>query len=354
MRSSTSSNSGSQTPPSRRLGWPGLVGLVITLLLLWWVLHDVSISEVLSHIRTANPVWFVLAVTAATLTFPLRTIRWRYLLRYEGAPLPFAPLWHATAIGFMANNLLPARAGEFARAYAARQLTGVRFSTAFASIAVERILDGITLVALLVVAIMIGGFQASATVAGMSVERMATVGGLLFGGMLLVAMIVVRWPAASVDLGRRLFHRVLPDGLATRLTAMVEGLIEGLEALRTPQRLAVVLFWSLIVWAMNATSFWLAFLAFGLSLPWSAALLLQSVIAFGVAIPSSPGFFGVFEGAARASLALYGVAATAAVSYAIGYHLGGFLPITLLGLWSLWRANLRLGELRGAGGAATE
>ena len=104
--------------------------------------------------------------------------------------------------------------------------------------------------------------------------------------------------------------------------------------------------WSAVLWTVSAGSFWLAFRAFGVAVPWSAALLLQSVIAFGVAIPSSPGFFGIFEAAARASLALYAVPADTAVSLAIGYHLGGFVPITLLGLYSLGRAGLHLRELR--------
>jgi len=74
----------------------------------------------------------------------------------------------------------------------------------------------------------------------------------------------------------------------------------------------------------------------------------QGVIGFGVALPSSPGFFGPFEAATRATLAIYGIGADQAVSYAVGYHVGGFIPITLLGLYSLSRTHVHLGELRRA------
>ena len=332
-----------------RLHLSGGVGIVVTVLLLWWVLHDVSFGEIWRDVRDARWGWLLAAAGCATLTFPLRTVRWQLLLRYEGAPLPFGPLWHATAIGFMANNLLPARAGEVARAYAAARLTGVRFTTAFASIAVERIFDALVLLALLVAGLLAGGFGTSTLIGGIPVGRLVSAGAGLFGGMLVAALIVVRWPGPMTRLARRVTHAILPQRFADRVLALLDGLLDGLTALRAPGRFFGVVAWSLVLWLTNALSFQLAFVAFGLSLPVGAALVLQGVLAFGVALPSSPGFFGVFEGATRAALALYGVAAAAAVSYAIGYHLTGFIPITVLGLWSLWRANLQLSELRDDG-----
>ena len=87
-------------------------------------------------------------------------------------------------------------------------------------------------------------------------------------------------------------------------------------------------------------------LAFDFQTPWSAAYVLQTIIAFGVAVPSSPGYFGPFEIATRATLTAYGVSTAAAVSYAVTYHLTTFIPITLLGLYSLSRAHLHLADLR--------
>jgi len=306
----------------------------------------VSLREVWHEIRTARLGWLLTAAAGATLTFPLRAIRWRYLLRDQGAVLPLRPLWHATAIGFMANNLLPARAGEFARAFAARSLTGVRFTTAFASVAVERVFDGLFLVGLLVVGFLAGGFTTAATVQGVPLSRIALGGALLFGSVFVVALAVVWQPARTRRLAHAVLQRVLPARWADRVLGIVDGVLDGLSALRAPARLGAVVFWSLVLWLVNAGSFALAFVAFDLTLPWGAALVLQGLLAFGVAVPSTPGFFGVFEGVTRASLALYGVAGTAAVSLAIGYHIVGFIPITVLGLWSLWSAGMRMGDLR--------
>jgi uncharacterized protein (TIRG00374 family) len=284
-------------------------------------------------------------VLVATARFPLITVRWRYLLRIEGESIPFIPLWHATAIGFMANNLLPARAGEFARAYGARQLSGVRFSTAFASIAVERIMDGITLVAILSIGIWAGGFAPGTAIGGMTLGDIARTAGLLFGFALAVALVVVHWPAPTRRLTSAVATRLLPHRWAVRFVGFVDGLLGGLDALKSPRRSGAVILWSLAVWGVTAASFWLGFKAFGIEVPWSAALVLQGIIGFGVAVPSSPGFVGTFEAATRIGLALYAVDSTDAVSYALGYHITTFLPITLLGIWSLSRASLHLADL---------
>ena len=314
-------------------------------------MRGIELDELIGHVRQDRPVYFLAAVIVATATFPLRTARWRYLLRLEGQSLRFLPLWHATAIGFMANNLLPARAGEFARAYTAGRLTGVQFSAALASLAVERIMDGIAMVGLMTVAIATGGFARGVKVGGISLVGITGTAAVLFVVALAAAVAVVHRPTLALDLARRVFARILPARVADRAIRFVEGLLAGLDALRSPSRFAAVIGWSLAVWCTYAASFWLCFRAFTIAVPWSAPLLLQGLIGFGVAIPSSPGFFGPFEAVTRATLALYGVDAGRAVSYAVAYHIGTFIPISLLGLWSLSRTHLHLADFKR--GAAT-
>jgi uncharacterized protein (TIRG00374 family) len=288
---------------------------------------------------------FLAAIGAATLTFPLRTVRWQYLLRLEGEPIPFLPLWHATAIGFMSTNVTFGRAGEFVRAYAAKRLAGTKFTTAVGSIAVERVFDGITLVAFLVIASWAGGFGSETAVGNLTLGAIGKFFAAVFSLALLVAVVFVRWPEPALRTMRSVSGSILPDTWANRLVETIQGLVEGLDVLRSPRRFFAVLFWSLIVWTTGAASFWLGFLAFGIEVPWSAALLLQSLLAFGVAVQFSPGFFGQFEAICRATLVLYAVGTGPAVSFAFGFHLGGFVPITLLGLWSLSRAHLHLADL---------
>ncbi|HUL03205.1 MAG TPA: lysylphosphatidylglycerol synthase transmembrane domain-containing protein [Gemmatimonadales bacterium] len=331
--------------------WAWAIGLVVTALLLAWALHDVDPRAVLGHIARADLRWLILAIVLATATFPLRTVRWRVILRAaDGSRLPWGPLWHATAIGFMANNVLPARAGEVARAYLARRQLPVRFTTALASIGVERVFDGLFLVGLMTLAIAAPSFPRNATVGGVSLARVATWAAVLFSTLLVGALLVVSRPVWWVALFGRAFHAMLPVRTADRLTHLMEGVVAGLAVLTSPGRFLEVAAWSLVLWLVNALSFASCFRAFGLGVPPESALLLQGLIGFGVAIPSSPGFFGPFEAVTRATLAIYGIGAEQAVSYAVAYHIGGFVPITLLGLASLARTHVRLGELRQAEG----
>lgn len=326
--------------------------MVATALLLAWALHGVDARTVLGHMRRADPLLFAIAIALATATFPLRTVRWRVILRdADERPFPVTPLWHATAVGFMANNLLPARAGELARAYLATRQLPVSFATALASIAVERVFDGLVMVALLTAAIAAPSFPRHATVGGAALSQVAAWGAALFLLMLGVAMLVAFRPAPWLGFARRVLHAALPARYAARLSVAAEGLVAGLAVLKHPRRFAAVVAWSLVLWVVNGLSFAVCFQAFGLAVPWEAAYLLQGLIGFGVALPSSPGFFGPFEAVTRATLGLYAIGPDQAVSYAVAYHLGGFVPITLLGLYSLSRTQVRLRDLRGVDGA---
>ncbi len=333
------------SPPPRRSGaWVG--GVAVTAALLAWALHDVDLGVALAHLRRADPALLLVVVVVATLTFPLRTIRWRAILgAAPGRRLPWVPLWHATAVGFMANNLLPLRAGELARAYVATRLLPLRLSTTLASIGIERALDGLVIVGLMAVAIAAPGFPGQAAWGGLSLAGVATAVAALFGAVLLLSLLIVSRPAPWIAFFSRWAQRILPARLAGRAADVIEGLVEGLAVLRSPGRCAVVAGWSLVLWVVNAASFALCYRAFGLTAPPESALLLQGVIALGVAIPAAPGFWGVFEAAARLTLAAYAVDATAAVSYAVAYHASTFVPITLLGLYSLSRAQLRLRQI---------
>jgi uncharacterized protein (TIRG00374 family) len=319
-----------------RRALPAVLGIGISLGLLLWALRGVSLEDVVRHVTSAKPAPLAAAVILATLTFPLRLVRWRLLLRDEGGQAyPSGPLWHAVALGFMANNLLPLRAGELVRSYTASRLAGIRFTTVLSSIAVERIFDGLTIVGLLTVALLSRDLPRAVMVGGVSVAHLAQVGALIGCISLLVAILVLVGPVSA----ERLVRRVLPSPrLADRIVSLIEGIRQGLVVLRTPARLLLVLFWSVVLWLVNALAFYVGFASFDIPVSYYGALLLQGLLVLGISIPSTPGFFGPFEAVIVAVLALYGVPNDVAFSYAIAFHLTSFVPITLLGMWSLTKS----------------
>ncbi len=335
-----------ETPKRKRFGWPTIVGLLITVPLVWWALRGIHFDEVMEHFRTARTVPFVGAILATVLVFPLRAVQWRALLERPGQRLRLAPIWHATAIGFSMNNLLPARAGEIARAYAARKLSGIPFATALTTIAIARVVDGVTLFLLLAIAAASGALPGGAIVAGIPVARILRAATVVFTALMVIALAAVHFPGAALGGTERLSRLVLPRSWTPRVIKTIERVLHGLEVLKNWRRLGIVFSWTLVLWCVNALGFWLCFLAFRLDVPWYSAFVLQSLVNFGLVIPSTPGFVGVFEAVTRASLAIYGVEPGAAISYAVAYHFCSYVPITLLGLWSLSRAHLHFSEIQ--------
>lgn len=321
-------------------------GVAVTLALLYWVLRGVSFSQVAGHLREARTGPLLLAVVLATLTFGVRTIRWRILLRAtDGGPVAWSALWHATAMGFMANNTLPFRLGEVVRSYAASRLGGVPLAAALSSIAVERALDALTLLALLGVALLRAGLPADTVVMGARLDVVAGRAGIVCAVIFAGALFVVLLPRTA----ERLVRAVIPVArLADRVVAVIENLRQGMGALRSPARLAAAVFWSIAHWLLNAAAFFVGFRAFGIEVGFAGALLVQSLLAFGIAAPSTPGYFGIFELVVAAGLSLFGVPKDVGVAYGITYHIATFIPITLLGLWSLGRSGLRVRDAAGA------
>lgn len=327
--------------------WKATIGAILTLLLLGWTLRDVEPATLWQQLRGANVGLLLLAAVVATAIFPLRAIRWVVLLEPIAPQVRFMTAWRAVAIGMMINNVLPARAGEVARAYAiARETREVPFTSALASIALDRVFDAIVVFALMFGAMVAPGFPAGAMIAGRPATALIGTWGvaallLVLGG---AAMVAFR-PDIVRAVATRLVRATVPR-FEPRVVTFVEQATAGLAVLRSASRFTRVVFWTVVHWLVNALAFWIAFRAVGITTPFSSALFLQGLIAIGVAIPSSPGFFGPFEAFAKTGLQIYGVPVTLAVTWAVGFHLLTFVPITAMGAFYFSRLGLSLRELR--------
>lgn len=333
------------TPPDTGSGrrWLQLVaGLLISAGMIWFAFRDQSFAEIWQHIVAMRPLSMVVAVALATASFPLRLPRWRLLLRREdGGAVADGPLWHAIAIGFAGNNVLPFRLGEVVRMGTVSRLGGVPFPAALSSVAVERVLDGIVSLALLA----LGFFVADLPVDG-ALARQATLIGAVFLLALVVA-VVLAWRPAIAD---ALVTRLLPRGkFRDGVAAIVARVLQGLGALRDPRRAGPVLGWTAALWLVNAAAFWFGFRAFGIDVPYAGALIVQGLVMIGIALPAAPGFVGTFEAGIFVPLeAFFGIDHGVALACAITYHVLTFIPITLLGAWSLVSSGLSLRSAREA------
>lgn len=322
-----------------------ILGIALSVILLWWVLRDVSPSQVIHELGRANPWLFAIATICSTLIFPLRARRWRTILDPIYPKLPFGPLWRSTAIGMMVNNVVPARAGEVARAFALTRETDVPFSTSIASLAVDRVFDAIVLLFLAFLAVFDPSFPHGVRIGGQSVESWAIGGTTLVALLVVFLYALVFFPAQLIRLFE-LFARKLSPKIEERGRAALLTFSKGLSVLRSPTHFAAVFMWTVAHWLLNAFGWWLAMKAVGIHVPFSATLLLQALVALGVAVPAAPGFFGVFEKIAVLGLGIYAVAPDLATSWAIGFHILSFLPITIIGATYATRLGLDLKQLQ--------
>jgi uncharacterized protein (TIRG00374 family) len=326
-----------------------LVGIVITILALWWALADVRFADVWADIRLGDDWLLLAAVAVATFGFLVRALRWRVLLARVEPETRLRSRFAGVAIGFMANNILPARVGEFARAYALSRLEPVTASAALGTLVVERFMDGVVLLLFLVLPIFMPGFP-DGMLSGGTGSVVLRAAALAVALVLLALVVMAVWPRLFV----RVAHgcaRFLPKSLADPIVAGLDAFLASIAIMRDPKLLALGFAWTLLFWTWHGLSFWLGMLAFGIDTGFVSAIFTEAVVGFGVALPAAPGFFGTFHASATAALSdVYGVDPAQSLAFAFGYHFGGWIPITLIGLWYAWRLGFSLDDV----GAAEE
>jgi glycosyltransferase 2 family protein len=330
-----------------KFGWRAVLGIGISVVFLYFAFKNLDLAEAIKTAREANYWLLILSAATATCMFPLRARRWQTILDPVAPNLPFGPLWRATAIGVMVTNVVPLRAGELARPLAlTRQLPKVSFSTSLASVAVDRVFDGIVVMVLLAIGVVVAHFPTNTTIRGYSLTHAAgfVVGGAL--ALLVAFYVLVFFPRTLIRAFELVARRVSP-AIERRGAEMLARFSEGLSVLRTPGHFIAVFGWTLAHWLVQPLAFWLAFMAVGVQVPFAATLIVQGIIVILVALPSAPGFFGPFEYGAAIGLSLYRIGQSQAATWALLFHIASFIPITLIGAYYALQVGFSLGDMRG-------
>ena len=273
-----------------------------------------------------------MAVVSGLLGLWARARRWWYLFPPGSDPPGLLP---AMMIGYMANNVLPLRAGEIVRVVVVARRWGHGFWIAAASSLVERILDGLVIVGVLcalLLLIPVPGYVVSVGVALLAID-------VLIATALVAA---AAWPGES---RRLLAHLTRPwpviQAFALRL---LETLVRGLDGIRTVTRLPAIVAWTAIVWIMPAIAAWTALRAANLELSWVAGWTVLVFVGLSISVPSLPGYIGTFHAGAVIALSLFGVSEVPARAFALIFHASQYVPVTVVGWLFLLRENLSLGE----------
>jgi uncharacterized protein (TIRG00374 family) len=298
---------------------------------------DLHLDEMEETFRRVDSLPLVLAAIVSVLLLVIRAIRWRYLL-LPRAEVRFNSLLSATMIGFMANNVLPARAGEFVRAYVLSKKEAVSISAVLGTLVVERFFD---VLSLLLMFSLTYHFSSQPSWV-QSIGVVATIVFFVFLALLLFA--VVR-PGRFVAVLSR-WSRIVPGGFHERIEGILESFLEGLGIFRYRKLLLVVFLLSALHWLAFGWALSLGLRGFGITVPPEGPYLVLSVVSLSLAIPSSPGFVGTFQWFMVKSLSLYRVPENLSLPFSIGFHLILYIPTTTIGLIYFFRENISWREVK--------
>jgi glycosyltransferase 2 family protein len=316
------------------------VGLVA---LFFW---NVDLRGVLAAILSARPGWLALSLATTFVSLVIRALRWQYLLGPLGTTT-FGNVFRATAVGFAATSLLPARAGEVIRPYFLARHEQLSATGAFATIILERLIDTITVLLLLASYVFVFGRDLAFT---NPVEYKAVKwAGASAGAVSLLALVVLFVLAKDpARLARTIEHlaKVVPSSLAALLAKVAEKFARGLGAIRQPGRLLLSVAWSFPLWLTICLGIWSVAVAFRFAIPFTGSFLLLALLVLGVAVPT-PGAVGGFHVAFRfGATTFFGAPDAAAAGAAIVLHLFSVGPSLFLGLLFAAQVGLNLNGLR--------
>jgi len=328
--------------------------LVLAAGLLALFLYNVDLWGVVAAIVHARPGWLALSLATMLANLAIRSFRWQYLLEPLGSAT-FANAFRATAVGFAANSVLPARAGEVIRPYFLSRHEPMSATGAFATIILERLLDTVTVLAQLAAFVLFFSYKArvSNPLAFSAVKWAGVSAGAVALVALAVLFVLAGNPARFAATLARV-ERVLPSTLAGLIARIVEKFARGLAIIRRPGRLLAAFALSVPLWLSIALGIWAVTKAFGFDVPFTGSFLILAFLVIGVSVPT-PGAVGGFHEAFRLAVTtFYGVPDDAAVGAAIVLHALSIGPALLLGLFFAADAGLNVARMRHLADAATE
>jgi hypothetical protein len=298
------------------------LGILISLALLAWILHTFDMAEVGRALLAANYLYLLPLIALVVVNFALRALRWGTLFRDTSTPR-WTDLFVAMMIGYLGNNILPARAGELVRAYVLGKRSGSSKSKALATVMVERVVD------LLVVLFLFPVLLFFYPVTGWLVRAGMVVGAIGLAATAFLASLMIWGPHLLTWTLRRLAF--LPHGILTRMEAVGNGFVAGVRGFRKPRQAFSFLSYTAVIWSMEAISVWIIAQAFSLPLSIGGSLFIILVIGIGMIIPSSPGYVGTYEFFALNALTVFSISGSNALGFTVIMHVVSFAGSSILG-----------------------
>lgn len=321
--------------------WQFWLGLAISIVFLYLALKDLALDQVWFYIKTGNYWWLFPSVTVYFFGVWARTWRWHYMLRAI-KPIPLGRLFPVVCIGYMGNNIYPARIGELLRAYVLKRKESVSIAASLATILIERIFDGVVMLLFVFIGLPLVPSLPS------NWRQFVIFFSLLFFGALGAFFILAASPRRAQVLYNWTIDRLVPGRFREPVRGFADRFMEGLYFLRSGRDVAMIFVTSLVVWLAETGKYWFVMHAFDFQVSFFALMLMNGVVNLFTTIPSAPGYVGTFDEPGIEILKVFQVEPEIAGAYTLVLHAALWLPITVLGAFYMWRESLSWRDLGAA------
>jgi hypothetical protein len=320
--------------------WQFWVGLAISAGFLYLALRGLGIGDIWEPLKSARYWWLLPGVGVYFIGVWIRSWRWHFLLR-PIKEITTSQMFPIVAIGYMGNNIYPARAGEVLRAFVLKRREEVSISASLATIIVERIFDGVVMLGFVFF-----NLSELATLTGASgfvgnIQTLAIWGSAAFFGALAVFLLAAMFPVRAKKIIFKIIEILLPEKFREKVKDIVSRFLNGLESLRSPQEAIMVLLTSVVIWLLETGKYWFVMQAFDFQVSFFALMLMNGIVNLATTIPSAPGYVGTFDAPGIALLTAYGVEQGVAAGYTLVLHAALWFPITALGAYYMVREGIR-------------
>jgi uncharacterized protein (TIRG00374 family) len=320
--------------------WQFWAGVAISLLFLFFALRGLQIGDLWATLEGANYVWLIPGILIYLVGVIARAWRWHYLLRPVKS-IPTTTLFPITAIGYMGNNIYPARAGEVLRAIVLKKFEGVPISASLATIVVERVFDGVVMLGFVFLNLPeLTRLTASSGFVG-SIQTLALWGAGAFLGVLALFLLAGMYPERAIWFVKWISKYVIPTRFREQVINLAENFLGGLAALRSPQDVLMIFLTSIVIWLLETGKYWFVMQAFPFEVSFFTLMLMNGIVNLATTIPSAPGYVGTFDAPGIAVLQAYGIEKAIAAGYTLVLHVALWVPITALGAYYMARAGVK-------------
>lgn len=291
-------------------------------------------------IKSANYWWLIPSILVYFVAVWARAWRWHYLLR-PIKKISMATMFPIVCIGYMGNNIYPARAGELLRAYVLKKHENVQISASLATIIIERIFDGVVMLGFVFINLPELATLTSESGFIGSIQTLAIWGAVIFGLVLVIFLMAAMFPRITERATPWLVNHILPKKWREKACGIMLRFLTGLESLRSPKDVLMVFLTSVVIWLLETGKYWLVMQAFPFTVSFFALMLMNGIVNLSTTLPSAPGYIGTFDAPGIALLRAYNISQEIAAGYTLVLHAALWFPITILGAIFFAREGLK-------------